>query len=64
MYLWYKIINPAVCVCRYPVLSQHSQNGVQSCECDVIGPSQDGALGEEPNLRRQVQNFAAHGTVG
>jgi hypothetical protein len=42
-------------------LSQHPLNGVQSCECDAIGPSQGGAPEEEPDLRRQVQNFAAHG---
>jgi hypothetical protein len=50
--------------CRIPVLSQHTLNGCQSLDCDAIGQSQGGSFWKVPNLRRQVQNFAAHGMVG
>ncbi len=46
------------------VLSQHSLKGIQTYDGDAIGLSQGGAFGEDPNLRRQVQNCAAHDTVG
>ena len=62
--LWYKIGTLLCTCCRFTVLSQHTQNGVQSHERDAIGLSQGGALGKDPILRRQVQNFAAHDTVG
>lgn len=46
------------------VLSQHTLMGIQTYDGDAIGLSQGGAFGEDPDLRRQVQNFAAHDTVG
>lgn len=50
--------------CRNPVLSQHTLYGSQTYESDAIGLSQGGASEAGPTLRRQVQNLAAHDTVG
>jgi hypothetical protein len=38
--------------------------GVSSYQVDAIGFGQGKSLWKGPNLRRQVQNFAAHGPVG
>lgn len=62
--LWYKVGTLLCSCCRIPVLSQHPQIGSRSHESDAIGQSQGGSCGKGPNLRRQVQNFAAHGMVG
>jgi hypothetical protein len=51
------------CCCN-PVLSQHTLYGSQTYESDAIGLSQGGASEAGPTLRRQVQNLAAHDTVG
>lgn len=50
--------------CRKPVLSQQTLYGSQTYVSDAIGRSQGGAAEAGPALRRQVQNCAAHGTVG
>jgi len=50
--------------CRNPVLSQHTLYGSQTYDSDAIGLSQGGAGEAGPTLRRQVQNLAAHDTVG
>ena len=47
-----------------PVLSQHSLIGSQSSMGDAIGLGQGETHEAGPNLRRQVQNSAAHGMVG
>ena len=51
------------CCCN-PVLSQHTLYGSQTYDSDAIGRSQGGAVEAGPALRRQVQNLAAHDTVG
>jgi len=51
------------CCCN-PVLSQHTLYGSQTYDSDAIGLSQGGAGEAGPTLRRQVQNLAAHDTVG
>jgi hypothetical protein len=62
--LWYKMNCPAVRVMRHPGFEPTLFKGVPTYHYDAIGSGQGGVLEEEPNLRRQVQNFAAHGTVG
>jgi hypothetical protein len=47
-----------------PVLSQHPLLGSRTFANNAIGQSQGGVHWLGPNLRMQVQNFAAHGMVG
>jgi hypothetical protein len=45
-------------------LGQHLFIGFHICSGDAIGFGQGGASEAKPNLRKQVQNCAAHGMAG
>ncbi len=47
-----------------PVLSQQIFTGFHIRNDDAIGPGQGEVVRVNPTLRLQVQNYAAHGTVG
>jgi hypothetical protein len=63
--LWYKTDNPAVRVMPQDRFWANTcLLGFHICSGDAIGFGQGGASGARPDLRKQVQNCAAHGMAG